>query len=356
MLDTRAHTKGRKERLQRLISDIRDQTFPYQARPDKPRDWARYDEAQAHELADILDLTHRLIETLPEPTPPTGPGRHPTYPAKDLAKTILLQSFFQTSNRVTAGYTRAFREKLRLERPIHYKAIERAYGSPRVVGLLLMAFASTARLGVPSTEGYTLDGSGVPTSIKGNWERDKSQDKAMAERFDGAITMVALPSQLIAAYVPRRIGFTSEVDQLPVLVHKTVSVTGSLVGIVSADAGFQSRDNCRVISEAGGVPRIMPRRNVSLRTRGVPSWTRMLGDLLRDPQAWLEEYHERSLAETSWSVYVWLFPRPLRRRVPVRRASEHLGRFVVFNLVRLSRGYRLGLLPQARALFMVGLN
>ena len=84
--------------------------------------------------------------------------------------------------------------------------------------------------------------------------------------------------------------------QLPVILTLLARV-----GIVSADAGFLSRDNCQAIADSGGVPRIMPKRNVSLKTLGRPAWTRMLNDLLRDAQGWLEEYHQRSLAETSWS-------------------------------------------------------
>lgn len=353
MVELRGKPKGRKEKLQRCVSDIRDHTYEYQERPPPKRDWARYDEAQTHELADVLDLCNSLIDPHPEPTPSGGRGRPPLHAAKDLAKVILLQIVFKTSNRVTAGYARIFREKLGLHRPIKYKTIERAYASSRVIGLLIIAFETIVRTIEPTTTGYTLDGSGIPSSIKGNWERDKASSKAAGDRFDGAITMVALPSQVISAYVPRRIGFTSEVDQLPKLVHKTIGTLrgGRLTGFVCADAGFQSRNNCEVIVAAGGVPRIMPKRNVSLKTLGAPSWTRMLNQLMNDPQKWLEEYHLRSLAETSWSLYVWLFPRPLRRRVPRRRASEHLARFVVFNLVRVSRCFRQGHLPQARPLF-----
>jgi transposase len=344
MVELRARPKGRKEKLQRLVGDIRDRHFEYQARPRPPRDWARYDEAQAHELADILDLINHLLDPLPAQRRTCRPGRPPTYLAKDLAKVILLQTFFGTSNRTTAGYARIFREKLRLSHRIHYKAIERAYASAHVMALIHDAFTTTVEIGTPTTTDYTLDGSGIRTTIKGNWAEDKNSQTAIT-RFDGAITMVALPTQIITAFVPRQIGFTSEVNQLPYLVEKTVRITHSLRGFVTADAGFQSRANCEAITAANGTPRILPRRLVSLKTLGAPSWTRMLNQLMKDPQQWLHEYHKRSLAETSWSLYVRLFPRPLRRRLPRHRAGEHLARFSAFNLVRISRAWRQGVLP-----------
>ena len=63
----------------------------------------------------------------------------------------------------------------------------------------------------------------------------------------------------------------------------------------------------------------------------------MLGGFLGDTQAWLREYHQRSLSETGWSTFKRLFPRPLRTRLVTRRPCERRTRFLVYNLVRLTR-------------------
>lgn len=356
MLDLRGTPKDRRERLQRLIDDIRDKTFHYKPRPSKDLNWHRYDEAQANERADVLNLIRLLVDDDAEPPRPRQRGRPPTYAAKDKTKTMLLQTYLQASNRISTGDCRIFREKLGVKSPIPYKTIERSYSDPTVQGLIFNVFNKTVNIAAQHTTGYTLDGSGIPTTIKVNWERDKSENKKMADVFDGAITMLALPLGVITSFLPRRIGFESEVDQLQHLVDGTTRRTGGLSGIVSADAGFQSRANCEHITSAGGTPRIFPKRNVTRRTKGAPSWTRMLNDLEKDPQGWLEEYHLRSLAETFWSVYGGLFSRPLRRRLAPRRMCEHVARFTVFNLVRLSRGCRLNELPAADPVLRAMLN
>ncbi len=344
MRDLRGQPKNQKERLQRLIGDIREGLHHYEPRPVEKRDWARYDEAQAHELADTLESFCRIIEQVREPEMIPARGRPSIYLPKDLAKIILLQQVFQISNRATVGYVRVFKEKLGIRKIPCYKTIERAYGNSDVYRVLAVVFDETVKKANGSIRGFSVDGSGIPTSVKGNWERDKSENKEVAGRFDGAVMMVGLPVQVVTAFVPRPIGFVSEVRTLRGLVEKSVMNTGGLRGIVSADAGFQSRENCDLINEGGGVPRIFPRRDVSRKSLGSVAWAPMLTALLRDPQRWLREYHQRSLSETDWWVYKNQFPRPLRRRLKRRRGCEHLSRFVVYNLVRLSRAWRVGVL------------
>lgn len=215
MVDLRAKPKSRKERLQRLIGDIRDGIHAYEPRPTKARDWGSYEEAQSHELADTLELIHRLLLRIREPIAKKARGRPAIVSTKDKAKFILLRQAFQVSNRVGTGHARIFKEKLRLENTPRYKTIERAYENPEVFSVLAQLFDETLKIAAGNTTGYTIDGSGISTTLKGNWERDKSESSENADCFDGSVAMVCLPTQVVSAYVPRAIGFTSEVDTLP---------------------------------------------------------------------------------------------------------------------------------------------
>jgi len=105
------------EELRELIKKIRDGTFEYENREEAETNWAKYDSAQIHEMANYLDNLREIVDeadnriksrTIPDKR---GPRRPPTDP-KDIAKTLLLQTYTESPNRVDEGLLLLFREKL----------------------------------------------------------------------------------------------------------------------------------------------------------------------------------------------------------------------------------------------------
>lgn len=334
----------RDRELNRLIGNVRDRTFPYEEREEKPIDWASYTQAQIHEVNDTLILIRGSVDSTAEPPKPrSGKGRTKEYAAHDLAKTLLMQQYLGASNRVAQGYAQLFREKLGLSRVPHYKAIERAYEDPRVRKVLDDVFALTQQPEKGHVEGLVLDGSALPRSAKANWESQKASGKAKREHYDGSVAMLTVPHLIVTAHVPLAVGFDSECPTLAPLLEATVEHHGRLDGaVLGGDAAFLSRNNCTLVEAHGGVPRIFPKRGVTLDPQGSKAWRRMLEALLDDPQGWLREYHERSLGETHWGRHKHRNPRPLRRRLDRRRGTEKHARFIKDNLTRLGYLRRLG--------------
>ncbi len=330
--------------LNKIINEVRERKFPYETKQETPIDWAAYTQAQIEEVNDTLILIRETVDAVPEPEAPRSQkGRTVEYAARDLAKTLLLQQYFQSSNRVTQGYARLFREKLNLDRVPHYKAIERAYEDARVRRVLDDVFDLTQRPEQGHVQGLTLDGSGLPRSVKANWESQKQTPQAKREHYDGSVTMLTVPHLMIAAHVPLAVGFDNECPTLKPLLEATVKRHGALNGaIVTGDAAFLSRDNCTLIEDYGGVPRIFPKRGVTLAPQGHRAWTRMLTTFLENPQGWLRDYHARSTSECGWNRDKHRNPRPLRRRLHRRRGTEKHLRFTTNNLTRLAYLRRLG--------------
>lgn len=129
------------DELRNLAKSVRSGEFEYKERPRKSLDWSSYDEAQAYELADMLytirklvdEATNRLDEELERKE---GPGRPPVHSPADIAKVLLMQSYFGVSNRVAAGLALVFKEKLRLSDTFSYKTIERGYDPGPVTRIL----------------------------------------------------------------------------------------------------------------------------------------------------------------------------------------------------------------------------
>src|SRR5207245_7092953 len=120
------------DELRDLVRSVRSGEFEYEERPKKSLDWSSYDEAQAYELADMLYTIRKLVDEAVNRLPAEGlerkgPGRPPIHPPADVAKVLLMQSYFGVSNRVAAGLAFVFKETLRLSYPLSYMMVEHAY-------------------------------------------------------------------------------------------------------------------------------------------------------------------------------------------------------------------------------------
>ena len=89
------------------------------------------------------------------------------------------------------------------------------------------------------------------------------------------------------------------------------------------------------VAEAGMVARFLPRRDVTLKCLGEPAWPKMLWGLVQEPQAWLEDYHERSKVEAFWHALKARNPPKIRKKVVAAQVTEATARAVVYNLRRL---------------------
>ncbi len=176
---------------------------------------------------------------------------------------------------------------------------------------------------------FSIDGSGVPTSTKQNWEKDKK--KSETKGYEKMVAMVGTTYKMISAVTLTE---NPEGNESPYLGHLVMETAKKYdeVDLVTGDAAYISRENCNTIASIGAVPRIYPKQGITLRQKGSKAWTGMLLSFINDPQKWLEEYHSRSISETANSTYKRDFPVPLRRRINVRRKQEALPGFVLITL------------------------
>jgi len=74
------------------------------------------------------------------------------------------------------------------------------------------------------------------------------------------------------------------------------------VGDTCLDAAYLSRRNCNLIAKKGRTPIIKPKRNTTIRKRGSQPWRDMLTVWVEDQATFLKRYHQRSKAESVYSV------------------------------------------------------
>jgi transposase len=326
------------EKLLKLLQQLKARKFKYTPKQEEPIDWSSYDRAQVNEINDMLNLIREKVDQAGRKTgidanfENAGPGRPRSNPT-DLAKVILMQQYFGISNRVAEGYELLFFEKMRLTKAISYKTIERAYGDPLVKAILENVFTLTQQPVRQKEHVFAVDGTGLSMSLKQNYESDRRVGK-VKKGYEKLMVMVGCGNKLFSAVQLAGKSVDNESPYFGPLLSETAR-SYERVDCVLGDGAFGSRQNCSLVADAGGVPRLYPRKNVTLRMFGSVAWQQMLVDLVEHPQDWLREYHSRSIVESAFSVLKRDYPNPLRRKVPFRRRQEAFIRVCNYNLKRL---------------------
>ncbi len=323
-------------KFNKIMEKMKNDDFKYIPKEEKQIDWTKYDQAQINEINNMLLLIRDTVDEASrrlkiEEIPDKKERGRPPKPPQDLAKAVLMQQYFGGSNRVTEGLAILFREKMEIRSSFSYKAIERAYEIPEVTLILQEVFKIAQEPISDKEHNFSIDGTGLPTSTKQNWEQDKQKSKTKG--YEKMVAMVGTTYKMISAVTITKNPEGNESPYLEPLVIETAKKYGE-VDLVTGDAAYISRENCNIIASIGAIPRIYPKKGISLRQKGSKAWTDMLLCFITDPQKWLEEYHSRSISETANSTYKRDFPVPLRRKINLRRKQEAFTRVCDYNLKR----------------------
>lgn len=324
------------KKFNKLMEKMKNENFKYIPKEEKQIEWAKYDKAQINEINNMLLFIRDVVNeacrglNINEISEKKERGRPPK-PPRDLAKAVLMQQYFGVSNRATEGLVKLFREKMQIHSRFSYKAIERAYEITDVTLILQEVFKITQEPIRDKEHNFSIDGTGLPTSTKQNWEQDKK--KSETKGYEKMVAMVGTTYKMISAVTLTENPEGNESPYLEPLVMETAKKYDE-IDLVTGDAAYISRENCNIIASIGAIPRIYPKQGITLRQKGSKAWTGMLLSFINDPQKWLEEYHSRSISETANSTYKRDFPVPLRRKINVRRKQEAFTRVCDYNLKR----------------------
>ena len=350
-----ANATQSRDTIRKIVTAAREGVLAYEERRPLPRDWSAYDVAQTREIADTLEITRHLVDLAEDRLASRQQrrarqrGRPPT-PASDIAKVLLMQTYFGVPNRVAEGFLLLFGEKLGVSREFSYKTIERGYDRTAVNRILdeVVALTNVPIQGLERV--FAPDGTGFPTSRKENYA-DKRQRQSSETREAGAwpqlqagtpyrqpvygTAMIGTRFKLYTGWIGSAEGHASEVGHFPALLARTKALHPGLTMIVG-DGAYAGRPQCDLVVQAGAVPRFLPRRNLTLQAHRSRGWVPMLMDMMRDPQKWFREYYQRESAETGFSM-VKNRKGALRKRLGRRKETEAYLRIVQHNVTRLGQ-------------------
>ena len=356
-------TRQRGEELQGIIKKIREGNFEYEGREPQTTKWTQYDQAQIHEMADYLDNVRDLVDEADrrikarKSPKKRGPGRPPVE-AADIAKVLLLQTYTGSPNRVAEGLLFLFREKLGIGRHFSYKTIERGYDREAVNEIL----DEVTRITNESLDGrelmFSFDGTGFSGSTKENYAAKREKQRSKKGKGSKKANVEAPDDSLPASSLTGRRGFTyavmgvgvryklisgmsispdhssGETTLFPQAFHETQGCHPGMEGVLG-DGMYGVRWLTDLVAQNHATPYFLPRSNATFKSLGYTGWAPMLHSLWKDPQAWLEAYHMRSISETVNSMVKSRFGAPLKKRLDPRRENETRLKLIAHNVRRM---------------------
>lgn len=338
--------------VQNLVSSIRDGTFKYEDKPKKSIDWRLYNEAQLNELADMLTIIKDSIDIAVqninerEQYKKTKSAGRPRFPDGDVAKILLLQSYFGSSDRLTAGLLKVFDAKLKISKKFSYKTIERGYDPARTKEIFDEVFRLTNTWSNFNETTFGADGSGDPTTTKVNYESKRAEQRkekgnnkdhltgawpGKKKDFQYSVISAGVHTKIISGFATssnHHIGELKYFSDVMKQTHKNAPNVKLMLG----DTLYANRPACNITYSYGVSLYSLPKSNVTLRNKGCRDWSRMMCELVLDPQGFLNVYHDLSISETVNSMMKRREPIPIRKRLECRKDTAEYLKINIHNL------------------------
>lgn len=191
------HPQVARDLLRQHITQVRERTFPYLARPPVSRDWALYDRAATHEARDVLDLvvdaTTVLGERVPRwaEIPPDHVGRRPVI-TLDRLRGLLWQTYRGVANRPGASELGLLGRELELGQDYSYSTLARSYHDPEVLLALKSLLWLTNEPVMGEERGFAIDGSGFSTGVGEHYASHRGRQRGEG-REEGAFPSAPRP-------------------------------------------------------------------------------------------------------------------------------------------------------------------
>lgn len=303
---TRLPTK----QFQKLVPKLRKKGF-YEHKELRPIFWSEYTLAQIEEAKETLRSIRNTVNMCHQLNTKGRVGR-PLTDSKDLAKAILISEFLQLPERQAEGWLEIVAPFIGIYQHLDDRVVGEAYDNPEVLYILKQVF----HLSKTSDGKLSGDGTGLETSRKQNYESNKTSGEYLTNIVDSR--------EIVQA-------FDASGEQECKAMHKLIGeVEGDSLRL---DAGFVDRELTNEIVSKGMIPFIFPKKNLIL--NGSPAWKNMYLSLYTNVMKWLEEYHQRSHAESFYSSFKRKNGIIMKRR-PTARLSQITARIILHNIRKLT--------------------
>jgi transposase len=311
-------------------------------RPTYRQDWAKYNTAQMTEKKRFQVLLAELCRGVADPPQPPGkPGRKPISMA-DMVFASVLKVYTTFSSRRFACDLADAHAAGHLTQLMHSVRVcaylENPLLTPVLEGLIV-------RSSVPLKSVETVfapDSTGFSTSRFVRWFDEKYGAERSGKAWVKAHAICGVKTNVVTAV---QIGGPHDGDSpmFKPLVEQTA--VNFKVDAVPADKAYLSHDNLALVNSLGGTAYV-PFKSNSLQGEAGTLWEKMYLYYNLHREDFLRKYHQRSNAESTFSMVKAKFRDHVRSRTEVAMKNEVLCKFLAHNICVVHQSHiELGIEP-----------
>lgn len=303
-----------------------------------PQNWEAYNKAQTQEKILFMNLLYDLFSLIPKQKY-KGTGRPPA-DIGEMIFSICLKIYLHFSIRRTGSDVYIAKQLGYINHVPHFNTILKYLKKPVLEHVLKELIVLSALPLKQFEENFTVDSSGFSTSMFARWfnVRTGLTEKRLFKKahiFSGVKTNVITSIEVTDGYV-------HDSTMFPMLLNNTAKHFE--MKEVSADMGYLSRKNLRLVSECGAVPYIPFRKGATGKARGCAIWKAMYNYFKEHKEEFMKHYHLRSNAESVFSMIKRKQGGRLRTRDNVAQKNEILCKALVHNIcVLIQEMFELGI-------------
>lgn len=301
--------------------EIDDFTKEQKPKRKYKQQWNAYNLAQTNEFNMFQDILIELIDSLIQVRKPLWKNGRPFSDLKDMLFCCTTKVYYGKSSRRNIGYLALAKGNGYIKKIPHFNTILNYYKNPAITSLLKHLVEQS---GIPVKEieqRFTTDASGFSTSLYSRWFDVRLGDYNEKRIYKKIHVTSGVKSNIISA-ISITDGYYHDSPQFGELVKTTAKNFN--MREMSADAGYLARHNFNIVSSVGAIPYIMFKSNCSRKARGSLIYKRMFKMYEEHREEFLDHYHQRSNAESVFSMIKRKFGTHLYSKSEIGQVNELL--------------------------------
>ena len=282
---------------------------------------------QEFELFD--QFLYQLVFNIEEPERKPGPGR-PSHNLKDLIFCCIMKIYSQLSSRRSQHLFHEALQRQQISEKIHYNAISRTLLEKKLTPILYGLVRLSARPLASIETDFATDRSGFRCSSFGRYCEYAHGTKRMHNWLKCHISTGVTTNIVADVIITDENGADS--PQFEPLVRGTAQNFN--INEVSADGIYSSRKNLQIVDSLGGTAYIPFKKNATGRSSGA-LWKKAFHYFQLHKDEFLEHYHKRSNAESTFSAIKKKFGETIKSRNRTAQENELLCKIIAYNITVL---------------------
>lgn len=305
------------------------------------QNWTPYNTAKANEFDHFQKMLWHLCQIPEEAEQMRG---QPRLAFSDMLFIAVSQAYFQKfSARVFKSFVKRMEQDGFVTKVPHWNSIHNFLKLPDTVAALKQMLAVSSLPFVPLERHFAADSSGFATYTFSEYRKKKYGDSGKKRLWRQAHIICGVGSKVVTA-IELTEGTANDTNYLEPLLRQT----GERFQIeeVSADKGYLSDDNFRLIESVGAEAFIKFKENAKGRNKHLEYYNRAFHRFSYDREKYLSRYHRRSNVESVFSMVKRNYGEKLRSKNQISQDNEIIAKFVCHNLSCLILTmYELGVEP-----------